>query len=72
VKYIVAIEYLSANQALHIVGASAPAIKKAMKALNISKFTKDEIYSSIIEDIKQKMEKDEITKSVETLLKISL
>ncbi len=67
VKYIIAIEYLCANQALHISGYSAQSVKKAMEVINIEKFTHDEIFSYYIEEVKRKMDMGEITKEIEEL-----
>ena len=67
VKYIIAIEYLCANQALHISGYSAQSVKKAMDAINIEKFTRDEIFSYYIEEIRRKIDMGEITKEIEEL-----
>ncbi len=72
VKYIVAIEYLCANQALHINGVSAEALKAAMKGIGIKKFDKDTVYSTHIENIKMKIDKGHILKEVEKTIKISL
>ncbi|AGB04236.1 histidine ammonia-lyase [Aciduliprofundum sp. MAR08-339] len=72
VKYIVAIEYLCANQALHIGGFSAPAIQRAMRALGVEKFEVDTVYSPIIERIKRKIDSEEIVRSVEEKINLSL
>ncbi len=70
VKYIIAIEYLSANQALHIAGYSSQYTKIAMDAINIKKFTKDEVFSYHIENIKEKIDKGEITKGIEDIFNL--
>ncbi|EDY36140.1 histidine ammonia-lyase [Aciduliprofundum boonei T469] len=67
VKYIIAIEYLCANQALHISGFSATSVKKAMEMLNIEKFTHDDVFSYYIEEIKTKIDRGDITKEIEEL-----
>lgn len=67
VKYIIAIEYLCANQALHISGSSATSVKKAMKMINIEKFTHDDVFSYYIEEIKTKIDRGDITKDIEEL-----
>ncbi len=71
-KYIVAIEYLCANQALHLSGYSSKAIKRAMEAINILRFDEDEIYHIHIETIKRKIDSDDIIKKVEKEVKIIL
>ena len=67
VKYIIAIEYLCANQALHISGSSATSVKKAMEMINIEKFTHDDVFSYYIEEIKTKIDRGDITKEIEEL-----
>ena len=67
VKYIIAIEYLCANQALHISGSSATSVKKAMEMINIEKFTHDDVFSYYIEEIKTKIDRGDITKDIEEL-----
>ncbi len=72
VKYIVAIEYLCANQALYFTGASAKAIVEARKAIGIEKIERDMVYSSLIEEIKEKIDRGEIASAVEKIISISL
>ncbi len=67
VKYIIAIEYLCANQALHISGSSATSVKKAIEMINIEKFTHDDVFSYYIEEIKTKIDRGDITKEIEEL-----
>ncbi len=64
VKYIVGIEYLTANQALHIAGHSARAVAEAMKAIDVEKFEEDAVFSEYIEKIKRKMDSEEIVNSL--------
>ena len=71
-KYIVAIEFLCANQALHLSGFSSSAIEAAMKAINIPKFGKDKIYHLYIEKIKEKIDDNFILKEVEKVVRITL
>ena len=70
VKYIIAIEYLCANQALHISGCSASSVKRAMKIIDIEKFTKDDVFSYYIEGIKSKMDKEKITRELKDKLNL--
>ncbi len=72
VKYIVAIEYLCANQALYFTGASAKAIMEARRALDIEKIERDMAYSYLIESIKKKIDEGKIIAAVEKLVNISL
>ncbi len=71
-KYILAIEYLCANQALHLSQCSSKAVKRAMDAINIPRFDEDEIYHVHIEAIKKKIDTDDIVKEVEKEIKITL
>ncbi len=64
VNYIVAIELLCANQALHIAGASAPAVLRIMGNLGIEKFTEDREFSSCIERIKRMIESEALIKGL--------
>jgi len=72
VKYIVSIEYLCANQALHFTGASSPAIKEARNAIGIEKIEKDTVYSKLIEDLKLKIDEGKIVSAVENVVNIDL
>ncbi len=72
VKYIVAIEYLVANQALHIGGHSSKVVEEAMKEIGIGKFEEDDVFHEYIEKIKRKMDSEEIVKAVEKKVKIIL
>ncbi len=72
VKYILAIEYLTANQALHIAGHSSKAVESAMKAINIPKFEKDAVFHEYIEDIKKNIDSEKIIFTVEKTVKITL
>ncbi len=63
-KYIVAIEYLCANQALYFTGASAAWIKRAREAIDIPKIEKDTSLNPLIEKIKEKIDEEEILKSL--------
>ena len=71
-SYIVAIEYLTANQALHLRGSSADSVQLAMTALDIPKFTGDVVFNKYIEYIHEKIKKGEIVSKVESVFKITL
>jgi len=65
VGYIVAIEFLTANQALHFVqGKNSPKVSKIREALGIGKIERDVVYSNLIEDIKRKMDSRRIIERV--------
>ncbi len=64
VKYIIAIEYLCANQALHLNGSSASAVKRAMIAVNIPVIEEDSVFSEYIEEIKKKIDDDKIMNNI--------
>ncbi len=64
VRYIIAIEYLCGNQALHLHGSSASAIKKIQQVLGIEKIENDTSFHPLIEKIKDKMEREEIIKTL--------
>ena len=72
VKYILAVEFLCVNQALHLSDYSASAVKAAMKSIGIPKFEKDEIYHIHIQKIKEKIDSDSILNDVEKIVKITL
>ena len=72
VSYILSIEYLTANQALHLRGSSAKGVQLAMKALSIPKFTHDAVFSDYIEDIHGKIKNGKIVSEVEHAFKITL
>jgi len=72
VKYIVAIEFLCANQALYFTGASSQAVVEARNAIGVKKIERDTVYSSIIENLKVKIDRGEITSAVEKIVNIDL
>ncbi len=72
VKYIVAIEYLAANQALQIGGYSSKAVEEAMNEIGIGKFEEDAVFHDYIEKIKRKLDSEEIVDAVEKKVKIAL
>ena len=72
VKYIVAIEYMTANQALHISGCSATAVRAAMNAIGVKKFVEDTVFSEIIDSIKGKIDEGLILREVERKVRIAL
>ena len=71
-KYILSIEFLCVNQALHLSDYSSSAIKTAIKAIDIPKFKRDEIYHIYIQKIKEKIDSNKILKEVEKIIKITL
>ena len=67
VKYIISIEYLCGNQAMHFK-KSTKNIEKLMQRINIPKITRDVSFTPIIEEIKRKIDNDEIIKNFRILL----
>ena len=63
-KYIVAIEYLCANQGLYFTGPSSPWVIRAREIINMAKIEKDTSLTPYIEEIKSKIDDGEIIKSL--------
>ncbi len=63
-RYIVAIEYLCTNQALHFIGASSPWVVKAQESLGIAKIEKDTSLHPLIEEISKKIKRGDILKNL--------
>ncbi len=61
VKYIISIEYLCGNQAVHFKRRTKN-IEKIMRKINIPKITEDVSFTPLIEEIKRKIDKNEIVK----------
>jgi len=62
VGYIISIELLCANQAVHLTGCSASTVKKIMNALNVPLFQEDTVFSEWIEKIKKTVDSGNIPK----------
>ncbi len=67
-RYIVAIEFLTANQALYFVdGRSSPTIEMVRRGLGIGKIERDQVYSVLIERIREKMDRGDFGKIIRGL-----
>ncbi len=71
-RNIVAIEFLCANQALHLSRSSASTVKEAMEAIGIPKIDEDVIFSDLISKIRDLMDDGEILRHVKKASKITL
>ena len=71
-EYIVAIELLCANQALHLSAASATAVKIAQETINIDKIEEDTVFTPLIEKLKKMVKNGDIVRAVEERCPISL
>ncbi len=72
VRRILAIEFLCANQALHLTGHSSRVNELAMEAISIPKVEEDTVFHDLIVEIEEKIKKGAIVDAVEREFRIAL
>ncbi len=72
VRRILAIEFLCANQALHLTGHSSKVVESAMRAIAIPKIQEDTVFHELMASIEEKIKSREILREVEKEVRIAL